>query len=872
MASHSDTTGIIDTDSRFVIDIVTGKIENHSDKESLRQYSHNSERFSFEMPRHVEGHDMTNCTKVTVNYLAADIPGEYEVDDLAVDSEDDDKITFSWLISSNVTQKKGKLRFAVVFECAKEDGTITYRWPTDINYDYEIKETISNDSGIVYENVDILEQWKQQLFYGSNSVTANIQAEGRRQQALVANKGSEVKKSIPDDYATLSDRVSELCDHMDLNIVSYTFSWIGSKKVNTTDGKLFDPGIYAASSLKPCYSNFVTIGDGIDHLEIHRSANDNKMTGGAFYSAASESYFISGFKEDSGNNISVPNGAKYFRINSTTDGSSNLALVVNGIPKETAVEVLKKSVEDIKADAEETNEEIRGLKEDIVDNHRLVQVAINEFDGYRNLSDEVIEEDGMHCVVSDFIPCIPKQKFLYKGFAHALVYSACFFDSNKEVIGHEQYDSEYTYTEVKIPNNCYFVKFQSFEYKPNTVELDFKWTDSTDLKNMLSFPQMEENKRNILKLEKKVGSSIWKYKDLTSELLTLDVYISKQGNAVNAEKGTALGSEYIQVEKGDMFRLTGYANYQVAGICQYDSNMRFLKAQLYSEDNTGYTYTNHEIEIDENTAYIRLCSYDMNSHEYKIEKKCRVSLYDFINDYIDTDNKYDGNILKGKKWTACGDSFTEGDFTGFVDENGLSGKNSPVIYDGNRGMYKTYPWWIAERNNMELVNEAKCGSKFTNIDNATSGNVFSLRYKNVPLDSDYITFMFGLNEVGLTDEQIGTESDSDTTTLWGAYNVIFEYFLTNAPKAKIMVIIPDAWMNKKYADATKTICEHWGIVCKDLKFDTSVTMGIGGRSNVSSKATELRDKAFKVTEENGHPNVTAHEYRSTVIESWMRAL
>ena len=308
MASHSDTTGIIDTDSRFVIDIVTGKIENHSDKESLRQYSHNSERFSFEMPRHVEGHDMTNCTKVTVNYLAADIPGEYEVDDLAVDSEADDKITFSWLISSNVTQKKGKLRFAVVFECAKEDGTITYRWPTDINYDYEIKETISNDSGIVYENVDILEQWKQQLFYGSNSVTANIQAEGRRQQALVANKGSEVKKSIPDDYATLSDRVSELCDHMDLNIVSYTFSWIGSKKVNTTDGKLFDPGIYAASSLKPCYSNFVTIGDGIDHLEIHRSANDNKMTGGAFYSAASESYFISGFKEDSGNNISVPEG------------------------------------------------------------------------------------------------------------------------------------------------------------------------------------------------------------------------------------------------------------------------------------------------------------------------------------------------------------------------------------------------------------------------------------------------------------------------------------------------------------------------------------------------------------------------------------
>lgn len=527
-----------------------------------------------------------------------------------------------------------------------------------------------------------------------------------------------------------------------------------------------------------------------------------------------------------------------------------------------------------KSAGEAVRQQIGSLKESSCDNHNLIQVAINEFDGYRSLHDQVIEDGGMHCAVSDFIPCVPKQKFRYKGFANANVYSACFFDSNKEIMGHEQYDSKYTYTEVEIPKNCYFVKFQSFGYKSQSgiAELDFKWTDSTDLKNMLSFPQMEENKKNIVKLEEKIGSSILKYKDLTSELLTLDVYINKQGYAVNADKGTALGSEYIKVEKGDMFRLTGYANYAVAGICQYDSNMRFLKAQLYSEDNTGYIYTNHEIEIDENTAYIRLCAYGISNHKYKIEKKCIVSLYDFINDYIDTDNEYDGNILKGKKWTACGDSFTEGDFTGFVDENGLSGKNSPVIYDGNRGMYKTYPWWIAERNNMELVNEAKCGSKFTNVDNATSGNVFSLRYKNVPLDSDYITFMFGLNEVGLTDAQIGTESDSDITTLWGAYNVIFEYFLTNAPKAKMMVIIPDAWMNKKYADATKTICDHWGIVCRDLKFDTSVTMGIGGRSNVSSKATELRDKAFKVTDKNSHPNVVAHEYRSTVIESWMRAL
>lgn len=526
------------------------------------------------------------------------------------------------------------------------------------------------------------------------------------------------------------------------------------------------------------------------------------------------------------------------------------------------------------ADSAVVGKEIGSLKESSCDNHNLIQVAINEFDGYRSLSDQVIEDGGMHCAVSDFIPCVPKQKFRYKGFAYANVYSACFFDSNKEIIGHEQYDSKYTYTEVEIPNNCYFVKFQSFGYKSSSsiAELDFKWTYSTDLKNMLSFPQMEENKKNIVKLEEKIGNSILKYKDLTSELLTLDVYINKQGNAVNADKGTALGSEYIKVEKGDMFRLTGYANYGVAGICQYDSNMRFLKAQLYSEDNTGYIYTNHEIEIDENTAYIRLCAYGISSYKYKIEKKCIVSLYDFINDYIDTDNEYDGNILKGKKWTACGDSFTEGDFTGFVDENGLSGKNSPVIYDGNRGMYKTYPWWIAERNNMTLINEAKCGTTITNAFNGER-NPFSVsRYKAIPTDTDYITLMFGLNETNLTDDQIGSKTDTSNTTLWGAYNIVFEYFLTNMPLAKIGVIISDAWMNEKYANAVKEICKYWGIPYLDLKFDISIPMGIDGRVGVSQKAKELRNKAFKVTDSNGHPNVDAHKYRSTIIENWLRSL
>ena len=225
-----------------------------------------------------------------------------------------------------------------------------------------------------------------------------------------------------------------------------------------------------------------------------------------------------------------------------------------------------------------------------------------------------------------------------------------------------------------------------------------------------------------------------------------------------------------------------------------------------------------------------------------------------------------------KKYVACGDSFTAGGFIGFIDENGLSDKNSPVIYDSDLKMYKTYPWWIGKRHNMTIVNEAISGSDFTNIEGAS--NPFSVsRYLSVPTDADYITLMFGLNEMNLTTEQLGTKEDTTNATLWGAYNTVFEYFLTNMPYAKIGVIIPDAWMGGNYYTELKKICEYWGIPYLDLKNDVNIPMNIGGRLiSTSEKAKELRNKAFQVTSTNSHPNVKAHEYRSTFIEDFLKRL
>lgn len=215
-------------------------------------------------------------------------------------------------------------------------------------------------------------------------------------------------------------------------------------------------------------------------------------------------------------------------------------------------------------------------------------------------------------------------------------------------------------------------------------------------------------------------------------------------------------------------------------------------------------------------------------------------------------------VLYGKKYVACGDSFTAGPFSAKTEET----------WDGDMGVYKTYPYWIAKRNQMTLVNEAQSGSDFVNADGAS--NPFSVsRYKAVPKDADYITLMFGLNETGVA---IGTKTDSTNATLWGAYNTVFEYFLTTMPFAKIGVIIADAWMTQAYSDALKEICTYWGIPYLDLKAD-NISMGIGGKySETSTKAKELRNAAYQVSSSDSHPNPKAHAYRSTIIENFLRGL
>ena len=63
---------IIDADAHFTIDPVTRNIANNApEKNTILQGDHNSERFTFKIPRHIDGHDMLTSNNVRIPYINA---------------------------------------------------------------------------------------------------------------------------------------------------------------------------------------------------------------------------------------------------------------------------------------------------------------------------------------------------------------------------------------------------------------------------------------------------------------------------------------------------------------------------------------------------------------------------------------------------------------------------------------------------------------------------------------------------------------------------------------------------------------------------------------------------------------------------------
>lgn len=163
---------IYDNDQHFMIDPITRSIVNKaSQKNTLIQYDHNSERFTFEIPRYIDGHDMSQCDVVEVHYLNINPStkeqnsGVYLVEDLQISPHDDDIVICSWLISQGATRLSGALNFLIRFICTT-DGVVEYAWNTAICSSINISSGIYNEESVDEQYTDILLTWYNTIVEG----------------------------------------------------------------------------------------------------------------------------------------------------------------------------------------------------------------------------------------------------------------------------------------------------------------------------------------------------------------------------------------------------------------------------------------------------------------------------------------------------------------------------------------------------------------------------------------------------------------------------------------------------------------------------------------------------------------------------------
>ena len=157
----SHTHNIVDTDTYFLIDPVTKAITTTAEKTIVVQGTHNSERFTFQIPRTIEGHDMSVSDRIEVHFTNYSTNKRqsnndvYFVDDITAE---DDRVLFSWLVSRNASSIVGTLQFTVNFVCVDDEGNIIYEWPTDIFKTIKVVERINNTTAVIEENPDLVER------------------------------------------------------------------------------------------------------------------------------------------------------------------------------------------------------------------------------------------------------------------------------------------------------------------------------------------------------------------------------------------------------------------------------------------------------------------------------------------------------------------------------------------------------------------------------------------------------------------------------------------------------------------------------------------------------------------------------------------
>lgn len=297
---------VIDDDRHFLIDPNTRTITRTAEADPvLIQCDHNSERFTFNIPKEIDGHDMTLCNRVQVHFINInkDDPNDFKASvceinpsDLTPLSDDDDMLAFTWLIDQMGTSLIGPLNFAVRFMCTSQnvgaDGemetVLDYAWNTKPYIGVNVSEGMDNTELISGAYYDVVDQWYATITNAGEAAKAEAITEINETRGIVlaeiSNTRTDAVKLVQDTEAAALDNIA---DHAETVMGNFDTTKIGSEILSRL--AIMEEDIAALSgngTLVPC--NIGELSGGTDSGLMTEYGDEN-----SFFLAGGSDYLIS---------------------------------------------------------------------------------------------------------------------------------------------------------------------------------------------------------------------------------------------------------------------------------------------------------------------------------------------------------------------------------------------------------------------------------------------------------------------------------------------------------------------------------------------------------------------------------------------------
>lgn len=338
--------------------------------------------------------------------------------------------------------------------------------------------------------------------------------------------------------------------------------------------------------------------------------------------------------------------------------------------------------------------------------------------------------------------------------------------------------------------------------------------------------------------------------DLNVTFPNEDYYITSGGSLVSYADCNVSNAINIPDSKYNRFiRVTGYKFYQGVVVVFFASNGSVISYFPQTSDSVK-VMQNEVILVPANAKTMKIGD---NSAKTTAISSTKVEYATSLAPQIDVSSlatQLFENRWAGKKWACVGDSLTA-----------VNDRATKRYYD-----------YISEKTGISIVNMGYSGSGYARTPTGTTGKEFYNRISSVPTDSDVVTIFGSFNDFQ-TGYDLGTVTDSGTTTIAGCINKTLDNLFTAFPLAIVGIVTPTPWESynplaepnvaSNYVDMLIAICKRRSIPCLDLFHE----------SLLRPWEASFRQLAYTHDDGNGtHPDETGHAMIAPRFEAFVDKL